>query len=263
MLKLFKYLAIVLISIVYVIIQFIDSSLLPGYEPLWTTLTVIAALLLYFYNDSFFVFSFFNNFLNFIWRKPQVTWEIFYTFQTENENAFEVISERITSANIVEQSNKMNILHNTENYFEFEIEAPDVRKYRLSSQCVCEDIKEICLSYKCTLSYKNSKTELERAKKFLSKLFNPIEKKDCVENEIEPLLINPTYTLKLSFLGYNPVYGLMVKRINQNEIESFSLNFSQKKAIIDIEKNFMSICSEDIDQLEEISKHYLALSDLT
>ncbi|MGM8140339.1 hypothetical protein [Enterococcus italicus] len=261
--KTFKYFLIIILSIAYIIVQFVNPDLLPGYEAIWTLVTVIVALALYFYNDSFFVFSVFNNALNHFWRKPQVTWELYYAFQTYNEDAFNMSSSRLT--NLVTQTSQLSILHNEENYLEFETESPDIRKYKISTTQIDEELQEIVCSYKCTLSFKSSKKELDNANDFFSKLFNAIGKQDNsgADRQIEPILMNPTYTLKLSFSGYNPVYGLMVRRINQNEVESFSLKFEQGESNIIIEKNFMEIQSENLKELEEISKHYLALSDVT
>ncbi|MEB6085062.1 hypothetical protein [Enterococcus casseliflavus] len=261
--KILKYFFILALSIAYLIVQFVNPDFLPGYESIWTLVTVVVALALYFYNDSFFVFSVVNNALNHLWRKPQVTWELYYAFQTYNEDAFNVSSNRLTS--LIAQTSQLSILNNEENYLEFEIESPDIRKYRISSIQIDEELQEITCSYKCTLSFKSSKKELDKANDFFSKLFNTIGKQDDhgTERQTGPMLINPTYTLKLSFSGYNPVYGLMVRRINQNEVKSFSLKFEQGESVIIIEKNFMEIQSENLKQLEEISKHYLALSDVT
>ncbi len=86
--KILKYFFILALSIAYLFVEFVNPDFLPGYESIWTLVTVVVALALYFYNDSFFVFSVVNNALNHLWRKPQVTWELYYAFQTYNEDAF-------------------------------------------------------------------------------------------------------------------------------------------------------------------------------
>ncbi|EHZ2968478.1 hypothetical protein CUN31_03345 [Enterococcus faecalis] len=257
--KIFKYSIIIIFAVVYSIVQLFNPKILPGFETLWSILTVIVALALYFYNDSLWVFSFVNNIWNNLWRKPQVTWEMSFVFQTTDQNIFNNASQKLTRH--FNELSSIEIIHNTENYLEFQIEKPDIRKYTLSLNEIDDDIFEICCSYKCTLSFKKSKKELTISKDFFSKIFNSFSKIEYSEDDSFPLASNNSYTLILSFSDSNPVYGLMARRINPDDIKSFSIDIMQEKASIKIQKNYMKIVTNDINQLEEISKNYLALAD--
>lgn len=258
--KIAKYSIILLFSFVYLIVQ-IYSDFFPDYDFLWTLFSILGALVIYFYNDSIFIFTLANSTWNYIWRRPQVTWEIFYSFNTTQDNGFSLASERLLSS--LNSNDSLRVLEETTTYIEYEVEKPDIRKYSLDCTPIDDDTLMLTSYYKCTLSYKESKNELDNAINFSEKLFTPIARIDEITNEQTPLIELPCYTLKLSFLKYNPVYGLMIKRLNKNKIENFNLNFKEGSSEILIEKNCITIKSSDLTELKLISKNYLALTDIT
>jgi len=258
--KIIKYSIILLLSIGYLFVQ-VYSDFFPTYDFLWTCFSVLGALVIYFYNDSIFVFTLLNSLWNSIWRKPQVTWEMYYSFHTTQYNSFDLASKRLVSS--LSHNDSLKVLEETSNYIEYEVEKPDIRKYSLNYTLIDDDTFELTSYYKCTLSYKESKKELDNAITFFESLFTPIAKIDEKITEQNPLIDIPYHTLKLSFSKYNPVYGLMVKRLNKNKIENFNLNFEEGSSKIIIEKNCISITSSDLNELKLISKNYLALTDIT
>lgn len=258
--KIIKYIVILVLSLIYLITQ-IYSDILPDYDFLWTLFSILGALAIYFYNDSIFLFTLFNNLWNCIWRKPQVTWEMYYSFHTTQPDSFILASEKLLSC--LNKNGSLKVLEETTDYIEYELEKPDIRKYSLNCTLIDDNTFALTSYYKCTLSYKESKKELDNATTFSEKLFSSIAKIDEKISEQNPLLEVPYHTLRLSFSKYNPVYGLMVKRLNQNKIENFKLSFEEGDSEIIIEKNCITIRSRSLTELKLISKNYLALTDIT
>lgn len=254
-----KYGLIITFTLLYLLVQLFNPELLPGYDFFWTFISVGAALALYLYNDSIFFFSIVNNIRNSCFRKPQVTWKIYYTFQTNQSDCFKSLSDKMINES---RDSSLQIIENDDNLLVYDVEKPDIRRYSLSSLLLDEDTLELTCSYKCTLSYKKSKSELNLSTNFFNSLFMPIGKIDTMDQQ-NPLITKPSYRLELSFSKFNPVYGLMTKRLSQNKIDNFSLTFQEKSAQITIEKNCMTIICSDLEDLQYVSKNYIALSDVT
>lgn len=259
--KIIKYSFIVGFAILYLASVGLGAKYLPGYDFFWTLIGVLGALAIYFYNDSIFIFSIVNKQWNKWIKKPQVTWEISHTVQTEDSSKFDATKEKLFQ--ILIKKDKINILHDTSEHAEYQIEVPDIRKYSLNLSNLDNDICEITVSYKCTLPYRKSTNELEDSLKFFSNMTQHIsitEDKSIHENTA---LFNPSiYRLLLSFTGMNPFYGLMTKRIDQRVINSFSLSFTQQSCSVDITDNMLSIVSSDPNDLSDVVENYLPLSEL-
>ncbi len=143
------------------------------------------------------------------------------------------------------------------------MEIPDIRRYSLYLSHLDNDVCEIIVSYKCTLSYQQSKKELDYSLKFFQDMTQHIgivEDKSLYENDA--LFNPPIYKLSLSFTGMNPFYGLMTKRIDQRQIDSFSLDFTQQSCSINISENKLTITSTSPDDLSDVVENYLPLSEL-
>src|SRR5690625_1604441 len=93
--KRIKYITIIIFAIIYLISGAIGTKYLPGYEFFWTLISVLGALTIYFYNDSISIFSFVNRRWNQWVKKPQVTWEISHTVQTDDSRKFNIAKEKL------------------------------------------------------------------------------------------------------------------------------------------------------------------------
>lgn len=256
-----KYLLIVMFAILYLVSDAIGTKYLPGYEFFWTFISVTGALAIYFYNDSIFLFSFINKKWNQWYKKPQVTWEISNSIQTADSNAFDIAKQKLLQK--LTEKGEYRIITDEYNHIDIKQEIPDIRNYTLHLQHIDHDMFEIIISYKCTLSYQKSEIELVNSLKFFHHMTQHIsiaEDKSLYENEA--LYSPPTYTLLLSFTGINPFYGLMTKRIDKKEIESFNLNFNQQNCSISIRDNQLEIVSLNSDDLSDVVENYLPLSEL-
>lgn len=256
-----KYTLILIFAILYLVSDALGAKYLPGYEFFWTLISVLGVLAIYFYNDSISIFSFTNKMWNKWVKKPQVTWEISHTVQTNDSNKFNTAKEKLLKK--LTEKGDINIIHDQQEYATYQIEAPDIRKYSLNLLHLDNDICEITISYKCTLSYKQSKDELDYSLNFFNKMTQHIsvsEEKSIYENE--SLYNPPIYKLLLSFTGMNPFYGLMTKRIDQNEINSYSLSFTQQSCSVDISNNTLTIVSPNSNDLSDVVENYLPLSEL-
>lgn len=262
--KKIKYPLIISFAILYLVSEALGDKFLPDYSFFWSLVSVIGCLSIYFYNDSILIFSFFNKKYNKFIKKPQVTWEISHSLQTTSENCFHITNEKLSTMLADKSSDNFKILNREETFIEYEVELPDIRKYKLHLEIIEEDLYELTIHYKCTLSYNQSQSELKDALQFFQTLTQHINIYD--EPNIEgynELFLEPNYLLILSFTGFNPFYGLMTKRLDEREINSFSLIFNQENSQIEIEKNILKIQSTKQDELHYIVNNYLALSDLT
>lgn len=262
--KKIKYPIIILFALLYLYLEAIGTKYLPDYGFVWTLVSVLSCLFLYFYNDSIIIFSFINRKWNEWVKKPQVTWEISHAIQTNNEDCLITTNKKLIDYLKKKSKYTFTIQQDTENYLEYQIELPDIRKYSLSLNTIEDDIFELTIAYKCTLSYKQSRKELTAALNFFQTMTQHISiSNEKNPNEFNELFNEPLYTLLLSFTGLNPFYGLMTKRIDQKEIESFSLEFTQQNCTIKITNNELTIVSSSQEVLDDVVSNYLALSDIT
>lgn len=259
--KKIKYPVIIVFAVLYLVSDALGAKYLPGYAFFWTLISVLGALTIYFYNDSILIFSYINKKWNQWVKKPQVTWEIFHTVQTDDSKKFDTAKDKLFK--MLSEKGSLNTLNDHHDQVIYEVEVPDIRRYSLNLLQLDNDVCEITISYKCTLSYKKSADELEHALKFFSTMTQHIsvtEEENIYENKA--LYNPPIYKLLLSFTGMNPFYGLMTKKIDQKEIESFSLSFTQQSCSISIEDNDLTIVSPNPDDLSDVVENYLPLSEL-
>lgn len=252
------YSLVIVFSIIYLIVLFIKDGLV--YDFFINLVTVIGALSIYFYNDSITIFKWYNELLNKLIKKPQVTWECDYSVSCKEDNCFETaISELNEYLSKDQFSDTIKIIDNTPNQYTIIIENPDMKQYSIAKLNVEEELFELHFYYKCTMRYKESKTEFNKS----ITLFNDLTKKLSILTKNDDEFIYdtvPLYIVKISMRKMNPFFGLMTKRLNEENTRNIELSFEQGDVKINSSNNLMTITSNNQERIKKVTREYIALS---
>lgn len=258
MTKKIRYIFIILFSIVYLIVLFIKDGFV--YDFYFNFVTVIGAISIYFYNDSITIFKWYNEVLNRFFKKPQVTWECDYAVTCTEDDCFETAKNELSEyLNKDQYSDTMKIVVDNSMKYTIIIENPDIKQYSVEKLNVEEELFELHFYYKCTLIYKESKTEFNKS----ITLFNDLTKKISIltKNEDQYLYETlPLYTVRISMSEMNPFFGLMTKRLNEDNSRNIKLSFEQEDVNIHSSENLMTITSNNQEKIKKITGEYIALS---
>lgn len=178
--------------------------------------------------------------LVFIIKNPESIWNMRITFKGYYErNIFNKIDNIFSS-----QSKKLSItsLSNTR------------KLYRLSSisfeVVLREDLSEIdFMIHDLEVSYRRSKQIIERE---LAHIF------EIIQMDLKPDSGN--YHLNIEFKGLNPYFGFFVRRLNISDVNGFNVTFKVESDQITVSKRGIEINTRTIQNLNTLSKDYLALS---
>jgi len=247
----------------------ITSTLGEEVVPTWlqNISAIISAIIAYFLflkDHSIKVFLGWNRFKG-IFKKDTVAWKGTYkfSFYEEDYNFIEDVKSLIQRLNLTfnEEINIRDINNNNENYATFTIMLKGYnRMIRVShGQSDDENIHKLTINYEVSISYSDSRTEIQRYNKFLE-LLNKGHKiigKELITDNSEKEL----YIIHLSFAKYNPFYGLSIKNIDESAKDvEFNLKFKMDNLIITTSKNTLKAVSENKEQLINVLDDYIALS---
>lgn len=256
--KKIRYSLITIFSIIYLVVLFIKDGLV--YDFFINLATVAGALTIYFYNDSLTIFKWYNEFLNRFIKKPQVTWECDYSVSCTEDDCFETsINELNEYLNKDKYSDTIKIIDDNEKKYTIMIANPDIKQYSVEKLNIEEELFELHFYYKCTLRYRESKTEFNKS----ITLFNDLTKKIALLSKNEDEYIHdttPLYTVKISMSEMNPFFGLMTKRLNDENTHNIELSFEQDDVKINSSNNLMTITSNSQEKIKKITREYIALS---
>ncbi|MBC1359475.1 hypothetical protein [Listeria booriae] len=261
--KVVKYILVLIFSVLYLIASSFGESWLPKFDDLWTIISVLGFLCLYFYNESLLIFSWVNKTKNYF-RKPQITWNLCYAVQTSAENSFDDTNlELLEYLKGKAGESQVRIIGKNETDCEYHIKTPDIRIYKLTQMDLDDDRIQMIIEYECTLIYKDSKTEIEEGLEFFKKLTERISiENKCELDEHMPLFQKPTFTLRLAFAELNPFYGMLVKRIDDKNIDTFEMQFKRGEALLKIKNSSMEIITDSEKYLKSVVRDYIVLANI-
>ncbi len=122
------------------------------------------------------------------------------------------------------------------------------------------DLVKLQLSYECSLSYKDSKKEINRFSCFLSEVSkgHEIIGTDTAEQNSQL----ESYSVKISFSKFNPFYRLTVKNVSDVKDIKFLLSFTEGRTTIKTNRNTLNVSSKDKDELLSVLENYVALASI-
>lgn len=123
-----------------------------------------------------------------------------------------------------------------------------------------QNISQIKFFYKCSLSYKDSKSEIKRFSEVLD-LISKNHKVISSDSANHPSQLE-LYSIKMSFSRFNPFYKLSVKNISNIKDVRFRLTFVEDDTTIKITNNSLSAISKNKNNLFNVLKDYVALSNI-
>lgn len=249
------------------IASIIFSLAKPDIAPEWLDAinTIIAAILAYsqfLYSNSKNVFIFVNKILSNL-KNDTVVWKGSYKFSLWSDNYFFCEHVKSLKKRIEKKFTKGKIKHlkinKTSATFKF-FDKGYSRDISLYVDKIGEDMYQIRFSYECSLSYRDSKQEIERFSELLSEVskgYSVIGSDEAEDNSQLDL-----YSVKISFSKFNPFYRLTVKNISDVEDINFTLKFIDDETTVEIGNNTLSASAKKKEKLLSVLKNYVALSSI-
>ncbi|HFD1744218.1 TPA: hypothetical protein QFP15_000806 [Enterococcus faecium] len=258
----------ILVATFVLVASIIFSICKPDDAPGWieSINTILAAVLAYFqfiYSNSKDVFIFVNRLLARV-KQETVVWKASYkfSFKLNSEYSFsEDIRGFIKRINKQFPDGKIERLkiNDQSATFKFMYEGypRELSVYADSSE---SDLVRLTLNYECSLSYKDSKKEIDRFSWFLSEVSkgHEIIGTDTAEHNSQLEI----YSVKISFSKFNPFYRLTVKNVSDVKDIKFCLSFTEGKTTIKTNRNTLKVSSKDKDELLSVLKNYVALASI-
>lgn len=231
--------------------------------------TISSALIAYFLflkDHSTKVYLYWHKFLG-IFKRDTVSWSGTYKFSfIEDDYNFQYdvnnLIERVKAS--FEQDVAISMIDNdNENYATFKISYRGrTRNIKVShNQKLDENIHRLNVNYEVSLSYSDTRTEIDRYRQFLNLLST--NHKDLGKEMIEDNSDRELHAIKMSFTENNPFYGLTVKHIDERAKKvKFLLSFDLNGIKITSTNYTLKAVSEDREQLINVLKEYIALSNI-
>lgn len=254
-----------LVYFIFFILYLFDlwNDFLPGtMDTLISTVTLIVAASIFFYNEINFIFIFFNK-TKIAFKNPTVFWKATTTIYSDDNNKYFKDRNRDFVSTLREKSEikNFNIDHDDESLFKLTIinhREMNIFIYKEYANDITEDYN-ITFKYSSSMSYRDSKNEYEYFLSLVNIYCYPLAKQEKLEEYTDQDL-EPSHTLSIEFKEYNPYHTVLMKNISSNKINSFRINFSVNGAKIDIIDNKLTVVSKDEDVIKKISNDYIAIS---
>ena len=243
------------------------SSSVPDWiSNLASILSAITAYFLFLKENSIKVFLYWNKMKGYF-KKDTVAWVGTYKFSFYDEeynfkDDVYFLIERI-KITFDENVSVKFIDNDNENYATFTLMLNGynriIRVYY--NQSLDENVHKMTISYEVSISYSDSRTEINRYNTFLD-LLNKNHKVIGIEAVTENSE-KEIYAVKLSFYKYNPFYGLTIKHIDERaKSVKFNLKFEMENMNITTTKNTLKAVSTNKEQLINVLRDYVAISTI-
>ncbi|GED55436.1 hypothetical protein EDM54_02435 [Brevibacillus borstelensis] len=178
--------------------------------------------------------------IRFFFINPTTNWDMVITYKGHfSRETFEQLIKRFVGS----KNEGQKILYLSPNEVE-------VRQNGLTLQVFYVDDQEI------EIHMLNYPVAYEKAIDTLTGTITPLI--ESAETVIKPE--SKTYYLSVNFDDKNPYYGLYINKLSQNEILQFNVVFKVQNNQVDLHKNKLTISSNSMGELVNLSKDYLALS---
>ncbi|HDP1318803.1 MULTISPECIES: hypothetical protein [Enterococcus] len=253
---------------IFLLVSIVLSIWKPDDAPRWieafnTILAAVLAYIQFIYSNSKDFFIFVNKLLAWI-KHETVVWTASYkfSFRSNSEYSFgddvQGFKNRITTK--FPEAKVQHLKINDESAsFKFNY-AGYPREITIHVDHKEADLFQIRLTYECSLSYKDSKKEIDRFSYFLSEISKNHEVIGTDTAEQKSQL--EVYSVKISFTKFNPFYRLTVKNVSDVKDIKFNLSFTEGESTIKTNKNTLNVSSRDKNELLSVLENYIALASI-
>lgn len=255
--EIFKVTLVVFFTVVAIIFAFgftaFDADII---NKIVAAFTALSALWLWLLDNSKTVFIAWNS-VKMRLSRDTVAWQATDVFDVDSSFDFNRHCKKY-----IDQLNSKEVIASviTENATKIVVELHVGKKQELLKIFLSDkdDFYQIKFIQSSSMSYKDSRSEyihfqslIEKFKKYMSQ----------VDGTSYFLGRAELFTVSLQFKKSNPFYHLTVRHVDNVEIESFNLEFTDGDVKVKISKNSITLISKEKDNISLALKNYIAISE--
>lgn len=175
-------------------------------------------------------------------KNPGIDWQLTCYLQFDDDDVYSLDN---FYDNLIEEYDDIGIQSHSGNKISFRIE---LSIYEIS---YLEDGK-IRIYSTSNINYRESRDKINSQ---FSTIIKEVEKTIGKRSEFEK------YSLRINFKNENPFYGIYIKKISNEEINSFTIKYSMHGLKFLVDKNSIEVSGTTISSLDKVSKNFLVISN--